>query len=306
MNEENHYPKSNFFKSIFSRRPNETVRETIEDLIEEANTNGEEQFSKHEQLLLNNILCLKDKKCGHAMVPRANIIGFPKSGTIGDLAELMITKGHSRIPVYGESLDDIIGVVHVIDLVKCLLKGNKEIKVEDIISREVKFVSPSMRILDLLSDMQLNKIHMAMVIDEYGGIDGLITIEDLLEEIVGDIEDEYDFEDQPCVLVQERGMVIADARAELDEIKETTCIDLYKGIPEDEENEIDTLGGLVFHIAQRIPNRGEVIDGYNGVKFRILDVDPRRIKKIMIIIPEIIKAETAAAQSCKKNAENSK
>ena len=228
------------------------------------------------------------------MVPRANIIAFHKSGTVGELAELMVTRGHSRIPIYGESLDDIIGVVHVIDLVKCLLQGQKDIKVEKIVSREVKFVSPSMRVLDLLSDMQLNKIHMAMVIDEYGGIDGLITIEDLLEEIVGDIEDEYDFEEHPSILNQEKGMIIADARAELDEIKEAGGIDLYEGIEESDEADIDTLGGLVFHIAQRIPSRGEVIDGYNGVKFRILDVDPRRIKKVMILIPDILKAQTTS------------
>lgn len=294
MSEENNHPKTNFFKNIFGRKSCETVRETIEDLIEEANINGEEQFSEHEQLLLNNILCLKDKKCGHAMVPRANIITFHKSGTVGELAELMVTRGHSRIPIYGESLDDIIGVVHVIDLVKCLLQGQKDIKVEKIVSREVKFVSPSMRVLDLLSDMQLNKIHMAMVIDEYGGIDGLITIEDLLEEIVGDIEDEYDFEEHPSILNQEKGMIIADARAELDEIKEAGGIDLYEGIEESDEADIDTLGGLVFHIAQRIPSRGEVIDGYNGVKFRILDVDPRRIKKVMILIPDILKAQTTS------------
>lgn len=218
------------------------------------------------------------------MVPRANIIAFHKSGTVGDLAELMATKGHSRIPIYGESLDDIIGIIHVIDLLKSLQKGLKDTKVEDIVSREVKFVSPSMRILDLLREMQMNKIHMAMVIDEYGGVDGLVTIEDLLEEIVGDIEDEYDFDDHPVIVKQEKGVVVADARAELSEIKEISGLDLYKDIEEDDP-EIDTLGGLVFHIAQRIPNRGEVIEGFAGIKFRILDVDPRRIKKVMILTP---------------------
>lgn len=284
MSEENHNTNKIgcFIKNIFNHKPAEDVRETIEDLIEEAGTNGEEPFSEHEQLLLNNILCLRDKKCGNAMIPRANIIGFQKSGSIGDLAELMVNKGHSRIPIYGESLDDIIGIIHVIDLVKCLLKGQKDIKVEDIVKPEVKFVSPSMRVLDLLHDMQLNKIHMALVVDEYGGVDGLVTIEDLLEEIVGDIEDEYDFEEQPVITVNEGGMIIADARAELSEIKEIAGLNLDNRF-EEEEIEIDTLGGLVFHIAQRIPNRGEIIDSANGIKFRILEVDPRRIKKVMII-----------------------
>ena len=215
------------------------------------------------------------------MVPRADIVGFPKDGSLVDLAELMITRGHSRIPIYGESLDDIIGIVHVIDLVKCLLKGKTDTKVSDIVTSNVKFVSPSMRVLDLLRDMQLNKVHMAMVIDEYGGIDGLVTIEDLLEEIVGDIEDEYDLEEDPLISCEENGTIIADAKAELSEIKEIANLDLT---PQDaEENlEIDTLGGLVFHLAQRIPNRGEIIEGPAGIKFRILEVDPRRIKKIMI------------------------
>lgn len=183
MNEDNNHSKSNFFKSIFSRKPIETVRETIEDLIEEASAEGDEQFSQHEQLLLNNVLCIKDKKCGCAMVPRAEILAFPKTGSIADLAELMTSKGHSRIPIYGESLDDIIGIVHVIDLVKCLLSDSKDTLVEEIVSREVKFIPPTMCILDLLRDMQQNKVHMAVVIDEYGGVDGLVTIEDLLEEI---------------------------------------------------------------------------------------------------------------------------
>lgn len=281
-----------FVSSLFKHKQPETVRETIEDLIEEAD--GDQEFSEHEQLLLNNILCLRDKKCGNAMIPRADIIGFPKDGSVGDLAELMVTKGHSRIPIYGESLDDIIGIVHVIDLVKCLLNGQKDVKVADIVTGNVKFVSPSMRVLDLLRQMQIQKVHMAMVVDEYGGIDGLVTIEDLLEEIVGDIEDEYDFDENHLIAVQENGEIIADAKAELDEIKEQTGLDLTSALDEDEKEDIDTLGGLVFQIAQRIPTRGEIIDGDNGLKFRILDVDPRRIKKILIMLP---KEKTTAAVS---------
>ncbi len=282
-----------FVTSFFKHKQPETVRETIEDLIEEAD--GAQEFSEHEQLLLNNILCLRDKKCGNAMIPRADIIGFPKNGNIGDLAELMITKGHSRIPIYGESLDDIIGIVHVIDLVKCLLNGQKDVKVSEIVTNNVKFVSPSMRVLDLLRQMQLQKVHMAMVVDEYGGIDGLVTIEDLLEEIVGDIEDEYDFDENHVISIQENGEILADAKAELDEIKEQTGLDLTSALDEDEKEDIDTLGGLVFQIAQRIPSRGEIIDGNDGIKFRILEVDPRRIKKILIMIPK----ETSSVSNSK-------
>ncbi len=273
-----------FVTNFFKHKQPETVRETIEDLIEDADAGQE--FSEHEQLLLNNILCLRDKKCSSAMIPRADIVGFPKDGTVGDLAELMITKGHSRIPIYGESLDDIIGIVHVIDLVKCLLNGQKNVKVADIITNNVKFVSPSMRVLDLLRQMQLQKVHMAMVVDEYGGIDGLVTIEDLLEEIVGDIEDEYDLDEDHIITVQENGEILADAKAELDEIKEQTGLDLASALDDDEKEDIDTLGGLVFQIAQRIPSRGEIIEGNGGIKFRILEVDPRRIKKVLIMLPK--------------------
>ena len=282
MSEEQHsHSFCSYVKNFFNHKQPETVRETIEDLIEEANENGDDQFSEHEQLLLSNILCLRNKKCGNAMIPRADIIAFPKSGSINDLAELMVTKGHSRIPIYGETLDDIIGIVHVIDLVKYLQSGKKNLKVADIVTSNVKFVSPSMRVLDLLREMQLNKIHMAMVIDEYGGVDGLVTIEDLLEEIVGNIEDEYDFDESPVILVQENGTIIADAKAELSELEEIA--NLKFDIDENTAADIDTLGGLVFQLIQRIPAPGEVIDAPCGIKFRILDVDSRRIKKIMII-----------------------
>lgn len=270
-------------KNIFKHRDKEDVRETLEDLIEEAGTQGEEAISEHEQLLLNNVLDLKDKKCCHAMVPRSDIIAFHKDGTVGDLAELMLAKGHSRIPIYGDSLDDIVGIVHIIDLAKSLLKGNRETPVKDILCREVHFIAPDIEILDLLKDMQSNKIHMSIVIDEYGCVDGLVTIEDLLEEIVGNIEDEYDYEEKHSIKPQGNGY-LADARAELSEIKTTTGIDL---ITEDdvEETPIDTLGGYVFQLAQKIPGKGEVITNADGIQFKIIDVDPIRIKKILITKP---------------------
>lgn len=294
MADENTTPHNfySFVKNLFSRKPPETVRETIEDLIEEATINGEEQFSQHEQLLLNNILCLRDKKCGNAMIPRSEIFGFQKDGTVVELAELMVNKGHSRIPVYGESLDDIIGVVHVIDLVKCLLKGEKDTKVSEVVTPNVKIVSQSKPVIDLLHEMQVNKVHMAIVVDEYGGVDGLVTIEDLLEEIVGNIQDEYDFEEDPVITFQDDGLIVADAKAEISEIKEIAGLDLYQIIPE-MEHDINTLGGLVFCLAQRVPARGEVIASSGGPSFRILDVDPLRIKKVMIIPNQTVSSPEA-------------
>jgi CBS domain containing-hemolysin-like protein len=267
-------------KKIFKRKDNGDVRGHIEDLIE----SEEKHFSEHEQLLLNNILYIKNKKCSSAMVPRAEILSFHKDGTVQELANLMVTKGHSRIPVYGDSLDDILGIAHIIELAKHLLNGNGETKVEDIISRDVKLIPPTMSVLDLLRNMQSSKIHMAIVVDEYGGVEGIVTIEDLLEEIVGDIEDEYDLEEQPIIVHQDKHLIITDAKAELEELRDVTKLDLYEEV-EREDLDIDTIGGYVFHIAHRIPAKDEVIDGPNGLKFRILDVDPRRIKKIAIILP---------------------
>ena len=278
-------------KSIFARwfnrhKNQETVRETIEDLIEEAVENGDKDFSEHEQLLLNNVLDLKDRKCSGAMIPRAEIVAFPKDGKVFDLAELMISEGHSRIPIYGESLDDIVGIVHVIDLVKGVLHNQKELKVTDIISNKIKFVSQEKRVLDLLKEMQQEKIHMAVVVDEYGGIDGLVTIEDLLEEIVGDIEDEYDREEDPVISNQQNGNILADGKAGLDEIKEACQLDLYEGLSEEEADEVETLNGLIFHFIQKKKKKGEVINGLNGIKFRILDADPCQIKKVIIVRPQ--------------------
>ena len=278
-------------KSIF-RHEKEDVRETLEDLIEEAGSQGDEAISEHEQLILNNVLDLKDKKCCFAMVPRSEIIAFHKDGTIGELAELMLNKGHSRIPIYGDSLDDIVGIVHIIDLAKSLLKGDKNIPVKDILCRDVHFISPDIEILDLLKDMQSNKIHMSIVIDEYGGVDGLVTIEDLLEEIVGNIEDEYDHEEQHTIKPQDNGY-IADARAELEEIKAITGIDLTSEEDEEEEMPVDTLGGYVVQLAQRIPGKNEVITNADGIKFQIIEADPRRIKKLLIIKPENSNVVTA-------------
>ena len=267
--------------NLFKQKP-ENVRETIEELIEEANSNGDNDFSEHEQLLLNNILSLKGKKGFNAMVPRADIIAFQKDGTIRELAELMVKVGHSRIPVYGESLDDIISIVHIIDLAKHLLKNDFDTKVSEIAAREVKFISPNTSVLELLKEMQATKIHMALVIDDYGGVNGLVTIEDLLEEIVGDIEDEYDFEVAHYITAQGPNKYMVDAEAELEDLKEATNIDLT----DDFENDIDTIGGYVFHIAQRVPSKGEIILGKNDIKFRILESDPLRIKKIMIVLPK--------------------
>jgi len=272
-----------YLKNIFAPKE-EDVRETIEDMIEEAvDDTGHDEFSEHEQQLLSNVLGIKDKKVCRVMVPRADIIAFQKDGTVEDLAKLMVEKGHSRIPIYGESIDDILGVLHIIDLATCLLKGQDKMPVSQIEYNPIKLAYQDDFVLDLLKEMQQGKTHMAAVVDDYGGVCGLVTIEDLLEEIVGDIEDEYDLEENHIITLQGQGAFVADAKAYLDEVREVTGLSL--GEEAEEENEVDTIGGYVFELAQRIPNRGEVIEGPDGIKFKILDVDPSRIKKIMIILP---------------------
>lgn len=279
----------NFVKNIFAQKE-EDVRETIEDMIEEAvDDTGNDEFSEHEQQLLSNVLGIKDKKVCRVMIPRADIIAFQKDGTVEDLAKLMVEKGHSRIPIYGESLDDVTGFLHIIDLATCLLRGQDKMSVASIEANHIKLASPEVSVLDLLKEMQQSKTHMAVVVDDYGGVCGLVTIEDLLEEIVGDIEDEYDLEENHIITLQEQGAFIADAKAYLDEVREVTGLAL--GEENEEENEVDTIGGYVFELAQRIPNKGEIIEGHEGVKFKIIDVNPSRIKKIMIILPTNTEAQ---------------
>ncbi len=279
----------NFVKNIFAPKE-EDVRETIEDMIEEAvDDTGNDEFSEHEQQLLSNVLGIKDKKVCRVMIPRADIIAFQKDGTVEDLAKLMVEKGHSRIPIYGESLDDVTGFLHIIDLATCLLRGQDKMSVASIEANHIKLASPEVSVLDLLKEMQQSKTHMAVVVDDYGGVCGLVTIEDLLEEIVGDIEDEYDLEENHIITLQGQGAFIADAKAYLDEVREVTG--LAFGEENEEENEVDTIGGYVFELAQRIPNKGEIIEGHEGVKFKIIDVNPSRIKKIMIILPTNTEAQ---------------
>lgn len=276
----------NFFNSIKKFfRSNDNPREVIEEILDEIDMRTNEQISEHQKLMLNNILYLRDKKCSQVMTQRANIDIFPKTGKIVDLAKTMITHGRSRLPIFDEGPDDIVGIIHIIDVAKFLIDGDKETTVGEIINNGVKFVSPSIRVPDLLLEMQNEKVHMAIVIDEYGGVDGLITIEDLLEEIVGDIEDEYDFDESYIKLHKNKKMITADASATIEDIEEETGIDLSEGIPDFYELEVETLAGLILHYTQSIPKRGEIIKGDNDILFRIIDADPRRVKRAMVILP---------------------
>lgn len=224
------------------------------------------------------------------MVPRADIVAVDSTSTLTELSAAFKEAGHSRLPVYKETLDDPTGMVHIKDLLPYLMldaKGrtNKtypDKKVLQYIKREVLFVPPSMLAQDLLRRMQGHRIHMAVVVDEYGGTDGLVTIEDLIETIVGDIDDEHDERDPEVQIVTGKGgqsVWEADARILIDDFEQTLGRDFATP---DEEEDVDTLGGLVFTLAGRVPERGEIIRHTSGIEFEVMDADSRRVKRLRI------------------------
>ena len=236
--------------------------------------------SPAELAMVMNILRLRDLRVADVMTPRADVIGVAEDAPLDDIIAASEQGSHSRLPVYRETLDDPIGFVHMKDLALNYGFGRSggEFQLSDHI-RTALFVPPSMRIAALLRKMQGERVHMALVIDEFGGVDGLITIEDLVEQIVGDIEDEHDREDEDEWSREPDGTWLVQARADIREFEEAEQITL---LPDDWEEEADTLGGLVFMLANRVPSRGEVIVHPQGFEFEIVDADPRRIKRLRL------------------------
>ncbi len=272
-------------KSLFKPKTDSTLRETIEEYIEEQSApNGphEPSISEHEKTLISNILDLKDMKATDIMIPRADIVALNVETTEKELLSLLAEKQYSRIPVYQGTLDHVVGAIHIKDILETMARG-KKLNVKGLV-REVPIISPSMQLLDLLLQMRLTRKHMVLVVDEYGGIDGLINIGDVIEAIVGEIDDEHDPEDQPSLTTKTDGTVLADARYDLDEFED----EFGKVLSEEERQEHDTLGGVVFSLAGRVPARGEVLKHENGMIFEIVEADPRRVSKIRIRnIPDI-------------------
>ncbi len=260
------------------RNGDATLRDAIEELIEESESDANEKLiTRGESGLLLNILKLGDLTAYDLRVPRADIVAVPSDIGLDALVQLMIKEGHSRLPVFRETLDDIHGMVHIKDVLACLA-GQREYQLSALM-REMLFIAPSMRALDLLLQMRLSRVHMAMVVDEFGGIDGLVTIEDVVEEIVGEIEDEHDVAEGPRLIARPDGTLIADARATIEEFEER----VGPVLSDDERREdIDTLGGLVTSLAGRVPTRGELITHPSGVAFEVLEADPRRIKRLRV------------------------
>ncbi len=256
------------FFPIFSRPASR--REELTELLQES-LDDKTSFDSHEGTLLQNFLGLRDTTAADVMVPRADIVSVALADGFDEVIKQMSDANHSRVPVYRGTLDDVAGIIHIKDLF-ANLRNDQTPAVESLL-RPALFISPTIRLLDLLHEMRLRRRHLALVVDEFGGVDGLITIEDLVEEIVGEIEDEHDTTAQLRFDQKSDGTAIADARFEVETLEAITGPLLN----DDERDEIDTLGGLVFSLAGRVPGHGEVVRHRAGVQFEILEGDPRRI-----------------------------
>ena len=267
---------------VFRRKDSDKLLGALEDLVEASasddDINENEGLDTQQRLLISNILRLRDRLAEDIAIPRANIVAVPMEASLTQILDLAMEKGHSRLPVYEGSLDKVLGLIHVRDLIP--FKGVKRPFSLKKIMRAPLYVSPGKPVLDLLFQMQAARTHMALMVDEFGGVDGLITIEDALEQIVGEIEDEHDQADKPDARQREDGSWMVDARYPLDEL-ETEHLGLFL-TDQDREEDFDTIGGLVFHCAGRVPARGEVINHPSGVSFRVTQADARRIYRLII------------------------
>jgi len=264
---------------------------------------GESGFSPQERIMLTNILALRGRRIDDVMVPRADIIAVQRDISLGDLIKVFEGAGHSRLVAYNETLDDPVGMVHIRDVIGYMVrhaatgatKGKRrkpfpaglDLKAIDLsvalsstrIIREVLFVPPSMPAIDLLAKMQATRIHLALVIDEYGGTDGIASIEDIVEQIVGDIEDEHDDDEAPAVVRQHDGSFLADARAPLEDVVAVVGPEFEVS---EVTSEVDTLAGYIMTRVGRLPARGEVVPGPGEFEIEVLDADPRRMKRLRI------------------------
>ena len=253
-----------------------TVRDEVTGLIETFIDKEDTGFDGQEGLLLRNMLGLRDILAEDVMIPRADIVSVDITDGFESVIRQISEAAHSRVPAHKGNMDELLGMLHIKDLIAHSL-DREPASLSDLL-RPVLFVSPSIRLLDLLQEMRLKRLHLALVVDEFGGIDGLITVEDLVEEIVGEIEDEHDQSDAPQVDVEPDGSVVADARLELSSLELLYNINLDG----DEREELDTVGGLVITTAGYVPVRGEVIVHESGLEFEVVDSDPRRVNIVRI------------------------
>jgi len=268
-------PISRVIRSLTRDRRGDELRDTLEEIIEAADHGGED-LAPDERRLLRNILRLHAVTAADVMVPRADIVAVEVETPLARLIELVKREYHSRFPVYRGALDEIVGMVHVKDLI-AHWSQRRGFAIEKVL-RKVLFAAPSMPVLDLLKEMRITRIHLALVVDEYGGVDGLVTIENLVEEIVGEIEDEHDEEAPPSMVEEGPGTALADGRVKIEDFEGR----FGKFLDDDERAEVDTLGGLVFYLANRVPSRGELIRHSSGIEFEVVDADPRRVRLVRV------------------------
>ena len=263
-----------FFKKINSKNLNKDLDQELEQFVAKR-INADDSNGKtlsHENELLKNLAGLRGITASDVMVPRVDIVSVAMSDDFNEIVKQLIKTNHSRVPVRNESLDDIIGILHIKDVLANLFLKEKQ-NIKSLLKKPI-FVSPSISLLDLLYEMRIKRRHLALIVDEYGGIDGLVTIEDLVEELVGEIEDEHDLSSECRLEKMEDGSIVVEARI---------IIDLVEGFiqsirKEDLNEEIETLGGFIVSIAGRVPVKGEVIKySPSGLKFEILEADPRKV-----------------------------
>jgi len=282
----------------FRRNANNNIREDLSDALAEPHSDigG---FTPEEKLMLNNILRLQDVRVEDLMIPRAEIEAVELDTTLGELLALFESSGHSRMPVFEETLDDPRGMIHIRDVVGYITRtassgrrrSKKSVRHLDLtkvdltkelgklnLVRTVIFTPPSMMAADLMARMQAQRIQIALVIDEYGGTEGLISLEDIVELIVGDIEDEHD-DDEELIQVESSGKIMLDARAEIEDIREMLDVPFHV---DDHDDDAETIGGVIFSLLGRVPVKGEVVDAF-GYEFRIKDADPRRIRQVEMV-----------------------
>lgn len=264
-------------KKIKSLTTTQDVRQSIQEAIRDK-TEGDQSlygFSKKERYILENILSINKLRIKDVMIPRASIVSVSIESNLNDLLNLLYKESHSRLPVYRKDLDNVLGMVHIKDLLKFFNKKEEDFSISSIL-KNVLYVPPSMPLLNLLLKMQSTRLHMAMVIDEHGGTDGLVTIEDIVEEIVGEIDDEHDKSEQNTFIKINENTFEVTGDITLEKLKSITNLNLPN------ENDIDTIGGFLFTLINRIPSIGEIIVYQNNIKFEILEANPRKIKKIKI------------------------
>ena len=272
------------FEKFFLKKntENNNLKQSIETVLD-SDSKDTEGISKHERLMLLNILKIDGIRSSDIMIPRADIGAVELNDSFEKVLEVFIKEAHSRVPIYEKNLDNIIGMIHIKDLVNYQNQKKTETNFLQNLKREILEIPPSMPVLDLLLKMQLTRLHMGIVIDEYGCTDGLVTIEDVIEEITGEIEDEHDEKNLPMLIKSSLNTFEASARIEIDELQKVTNVEFLNSYDNDD---VDTLGGLIFSITGRVPQRGEIIKHTSGTTFEIKDADPMKIKSVKVTTPK--------------------